>query len=257
MAKDTVWLECTSQTLPAGYLGDFTCDRFALVVNEDGGQLVRTPRYGLKENTRIRKIIAVLDEDASLDVRSFSVYHGLRQDQYHDLVNGLSRDKLKEFLQDQLDFATYDINDFAYQSKMGSLPYIQEELSLTASKYATITGKRLFILPNVMTRKQSRLSNEKERKFDIVLNMECRDLDSVVITIPAGYSLESVPQDVSIKNQFGKYTCSYKLESNRIIYLREMEQYAGRFPAKEFSELVKFHDAIYKADRSRMVLVKN
>ena len=55
LAKDTMWLECTSQTLPAGYLGDFTCNRYALLVDENGGQLVRTPMYGLKENQQTTK----------------------------------------------------------------------------------------------------------------------------------------------------------------------------------------------------------
>ncbi len=54
LKTDTVWLECTSQTLPAGYLSAFTSDRYALVINENGGTLVRTPKYGLKDNLEVR-----------------------------------------------------------------------------------------------------------------------------------------------------------------------------------------------------------
>ena len=32
-------VECTSQTMPAGYLGDFTSDRYALLVDETGWQI--------------------------------------------------------------------------------------------------------------------------------------------------------------------------------------------------------------------------
>src|SRR5436190_7988316 len=60
--KDTVWLECTDQTLPAGYLGDFTCNRYALLINENGGNLVRTPKYGLTDNVEVRRAEAVLSD---------------------------------------------------------------------------------------------------------------------------------------------------------------------------------------------------
>jgi hypothetical protein len=36
-----------------------------------------------------------------------------------------------------------------------------------------------------------------------------------------------------------------------------MEQYSGRFLPKEYPAMVKFYETIYKADRSKMVLLKN
>jgi len=44
---------------------------------------------------------------------------------------------------------------------------------------------------------------------------------------------------------------------DRIIYYRLMEQYCGRFAAKEYNDLVKFYQQIYKADRTGVVMVKS
>ncbi|MBI5856662.1 MAG: DUF3857 domain-containing protein [Sphingobacteriales bacterium] len=256
LQKDTMWLECTSQTLPAGYLGDFTCDRHALMINENGGTLIRTPRYSMLDNLEVRNIKATLDEEATLQVHAVTNYGGLQQDLYHELIHNLSKDKVKEFLHEQLDFATYDVNNFDYKETFAALPSVQESLDITVSNYATITGKRLFIIPNIMTRASRKLPAGEERKFDIELNVEYKDVDTVEIQLPDGYTAESVPADVSVSGKFGRYNCSVKLSGNKLIYYRSMEHYSGRFPSKEYPELVKFYETIYKADRNKVVLVK-
>jgi hypothetical protein len=255
--NDTVWLECTSQTIPTGYLGDFTCDRYALLISETGGTLVRTPKYGMKENLESRNIKATLDDEATLQVKVFTRYGGLQQDLYHELIHNLSKDKVKEFLHEELDFATYDISSFDYKETKSSLPAVEESLDIVVSNYATITGKRLFIIPNVMTRTHRKLAADEERKYDIELRNEYKDVDTVEIILPEGYAAESVPQDVSISSKFGKYNSSVKLSGNKLIYYRNMEQFSGRFPAKDYADLVKFYETIYKADRNKVVLVKN
>jgi hypothetical protein len=256
LQKDTVWLECTSQTMPAGYLGDFTSDRYALLIDENGGKLIRTPKYGLKENIEIRRVKASLDNDATLFISAVTHYGGLQQDMYHQVINGLTPDKVKEFLHEQLDFATYDITKFNYKENKSSLPAIEESLEIVVSNYANITGKRLFIIPNVMTRTHRKLPADSARKYDLELGFEYRDIDSVEIRLPEGYTAESVPQDVTVNSPFGKYHCSVKIIDNSIFYYRSIEHYGGRFPAKDYPELVKFYDAIYKADRNKIVLVK-
>ncbi len=256
LQQDTMWLECTSQTMPAGYLGDFTCDRYALIVDENGGKLVRTPKYGLKENLQVRHIKATLNKEATLLVKAETTYEGLQQDLYHELIHSLSRDKVKEFLHEQLDFATYDISSFNYKEDRSSAPMVEESLDILVSNYATITGKRLFITPNIMTRTTRKLQSDEERKFDLDLGFEYNDIDSVEINLPAGYTAESVPQDVSLVSKFGKYRTGLQLIGNRLLYFRNIEFYGGRFPAKDYAELVKFYETIYKADRSRVVLVK-
>ncbi|HEY6503035.1 MAG TPA: DUF3857 domain-containing protein [Chitinophagaceae bacterium] len=257
LPKDTMWLECTSQTMPAGYLGDFTSDRYALLVDENGGKLIRTPRYNIDDNLQSRNVKAILEGNGTLAIKAVTRYSGLQQDDIHGLINQLSKDKVKEYLHEQFDFATYDINQFEYKEEKKSLPVVNESLDITVSNYATITGKRLFIVPNVMTRSYRKPSQDTARKYDIQLGIEYRDVDTVEIELPKGYEAEAMPQDVSVNSKFGKYNCSIKLKDNKLCYYRSIESYSGRFPAKEYNDLVKFYEAVYKADRNKVVLVKN
>ncbi len=257
LQKDTMWLECTSQTLPAGYLGSHTDNRYALAVNEDGGKLVHTPVYGAKSNLQVRHIKATLDEEATLEVKAETKYTGLQQDYYHGMIHHNSKDKIKERLQEHLDFATYNIRDFNYSEQKSTLPAVQETLDITVSNYATVTGKRLFITPNIMTKFNTKLLPDKERKYDLEFSMAFIDTDTSEVILPAGFVSESMPKDVAISCKFGKYSSSVKVEGNKLIYYRNFETVSGHFPPSDYAELVKFYDAVYRADRNKVVLVKN
>ena len=161
-----------------------------------------------------------------------------------------------EILKEDLELATYDVKSFNYTEEKKSIPVVAEKIDLVADNYATVSGKRFFVMPNIFTRSHRKLRADEDRKFDLVLNYEYKDIDTAIITIPNGYSPEALPQDVKLESRFGVYTASVKLVGNKLHYHRSYEHYSGRFPAKEYPELVKFYESVYKADRNKVVLVK-
>jgi hypothetical protein len=256
MKNDTIWLECTSSSNAAGYMGAFTGNRKALLIGENGGALVATPHYGIKENTLQRKIVGKIDEYGELSMTTNTVYNCEQQDDLSMIVNQLSKDRVEKILQRSLELSTYSVNSFKYVQAGSKLPELKEELDITAPNYATISGKRLFIVPNILNRNGKLLEEESGRKVDYVFNRAYSDVDDYEIEIPGGYQVESLPQDITIKSILGNYFSSVKLQGNKIIYHRTMEKFAGRFPAITQSEVIRFYGDIYKADRSKVVLVK-
>lgn len=255
-AKDSLWLECTSQTKPAGYMGNFTGNRKALLVDETGGTLVNTPRYISDDNLQLRTVKGTLDKEGSLSMKVSTQYKAFQQDDLHSKINALSKSKVQELLQEELSLTNYHIASFQYQENKDVIPNIVEDLDIAVNNYATITGKRLFILPNLLNRTGVQLSTEEKRRYDVDLIYPYRDVDNIEVDLPAGYTVEALPQPVTLKTKFGAYTSSVKLENDKLIYTRMREEYAGRFPAADYEELVKYYGAIYKADRARVVLVK-
>lgn len=256
MTKDTLWLECTSQTDPAGYMGSFTGNRKALAITEEGGKLVSTPSYSLNENLQVRKIDAVLNNEGNLTAQIASVYKAQQQDELSGMLQSLSKDEVKKMLNQSLDLATYNITDFHYETIKDILPYVKERLTIEVPSYASISGKRLFITPNLMTRSGRKNIDAESRSVDFVFNMAYRDIDTVLIQIPVGFRVESMPEKVALSTPFGSYSAEVKVESERLIYYRKMEQFSGRYPTKAAFEIAKFFSDIFKADRSRVVLVK-
>jgi len=257
LGKDTIWLECTSQSLPAGYLSEFTANRYGLLIDDNGGSLVHTPAYRLNDNIQLRKISATLDLDGNLNLESKTSYKALCQDDIESFIHRISREDQLTRLKSEFNLPTYDVVAFEYKEDYSKrLPVIHETLKISVSNYAQVTGKRLFINPDILTRAADKMSDEKNRRFGIELKDEYKHIDSIQISIPPGYIMESRPSDLEIDGIFGKYNCRISIAADKIMYYRVRENYSGRFPANEYENLVKYTNAIYDADHANIVLLK-
>ncbi|MBC6493093.1 DUF3857 domain-containing transglutaminase family protein [Flavihumibacter stibioxidans] len=257
LKNDTIWLECTSQTVPSGYMGKFTGNRNALLITEDGGKLVRTPRYRQSDNLFHSNIMARLDASGNLEMDVMNNYQAECSDDLHGRIHAQSREEQQKYLDKNLDLPHYEIKDFSYKELQNKLPVIEERISLTAANYAQISGKRLFIIPNLLNKWNSKLAIDTARFYDIDLQETRIESDTVTIEVPAGYRAESFPKPLDLQTDFGRYQSAAELNGNIIRYTRRLKLNQGRFPAKSFNDLVRFYDQMYKADRARLVLVKS
>jgi transglutaminase-like putative cysteine protease len=255
--KDTTWLECTNQYLPAGYLGDFTNNRPVLILTEKGSKLIHTPVYNMEQNLQLRNVTATVNENGDLQLSANTHYTGLKQDDLLGWLHVLTREKQLEVLKSSLSFSSYDVNKFECKELTGSLPAIDELLEINAHNYASISGKRMFITPNLLNRSIPQLEQNGPRQSDILKRISFRDADTVKITVPAGYMPESVPAPVNLQSDFGTFSCNTTITGNVVTYIRNISIKEGLYPAASYPKLETFYGAINKADRARVVLVKN
>jgi hypothetical protein len=254
--KDTTWLECTSQTISAGYMGSSTGNRKALLLADDGGHVVNTPHYGIAENLQLRRVDAVVDAEGNLTAEVNTRFTGEQQELQHSLMYSVNKKEREEYLNQVLNLPTYKIEKSAYTEEKGYVPVVKEYIKVAAPSYASITGKRLFITPNLFNRSVTKLPLDEPRKFDIEFDYAFRDEDTISITVPAGYEAEALPKNIDIQSKFGKYSIAYKIDGNKIELIRKYETDAKRYPAKDYADLAAFFEQKYKADRARIVMVK-
>jgi hypothetical protein len=255
--KDTIWLECTDQYLPAGYLGSFTADRYGLFVDDDGGTLVHTPAYLLKDNTSKSRLEAVLDPEGNLQIKSETRFQALSYDPSEKLVHHYSKDEQLEHLKKEFELPTYTVNSFQYSEENRSkLPVMRESINITVSGYAHVTGKRIFINPNLLHRSELKIPDVKMRELDFQFDEAYSETDSIQISIPNGYETESEPADLSIETKYGRFRTHLVIKEGKVQYFRYLEQFSGRFPAKEYEFIKYYFDQIYNSDHSQIVLVR-
>lgn len=255
--KDSIWLECTSQVEHPNYLGTFTSNRPVLIMDENGGTLSRTPTYSADVNLQKRNITATITEDGLLTATILTRYDAEQQDDLFSRLKQTSQEDIKQYVKTKFNIApSYDVTKFSHETGMDVLPFINETIQVTARSYASVSGKRMFITPNITSISYIKISDAATRKYDFNLSFAFTDFDTVKISIPAGYKPESMPTPVSLKMPLAEYTSAVKIEGGQIIYTRYYKQTTGSIKATDINIAAQFFDKIYKADRARIVFVK-
>jgi hypothetical protein len=254
--SDTLWLECTNQFIPAGYLGEFTSNRYALMITPQGGRLVRTPEYGLSGNCIKRQVSAVLDNEGNLELRQVGSYKGITSDRYYSVIHESSLSRVKELLEEEVDLSSFSIDSFSYTEIRSRNPQVNEYLGLSVNDYATVSGKRIFIIPNILARSETRPVANENRQLDIDLGNGWAETDSIEFDLPGKFQAESIPAPSVISSKFGSYSVKVQLAGSKLFYFRHFEVKGGQFPSSDYTELVNFFDEVYRKDRDKVVLIR-
>lgn len=256
MKKDTIWLECTSQTNPFGYMGSFTGGRKALAITETGAAIVHTPVYTETENLQFRTAIVNVDLSGNAAAKVKTSYSGL---QYEN--NGLddilvdSYENQKKWVQNNTEIPVFNVSSFSMTNIKKRIPSAIVSLDLQLNKLATVSGKRLFLTPNLMNKSSYVPEKVESRKTNVVLHTPYSDIDTVIYNIPDVIYPEFLPEPVKIKSRFGEYEASLKMDQGQVIYIRKITRKAGVFPPESYGELIDFHKAITRADNMKIVFL--
>ncbi|MFY7888361.1 MAG: DUF3857 domain-containing protein [Spirosomataceae bacterium] len=255
LPKDTVWLECTSQQNPFGYLSDFTSDRYALINTPEGGKLVRTPTYNIQDNTQNHKGTIELSSDGNAKASIEARYMGILQDEYANAIQNFGADDQKKFLYKNIKIPSFDLVNYQMKLERKRIPITNIQLTIQINKYASKSGTRLFLTPNLMDIQSSiPPSMTKPRTQAIELKMAYSESDTLTYLLPQGFVMEAMPKASKLQNQFGSYQTDFILEGNKLVYIRKFTRNKGIFPANAYPEFLAFYKDVAKMDKAQVVL---
>jgi hypothetical protein len=253
--SDTLWLECTSQTNPFGYMGSFTGNRKALAITDNGAKIVHTPVYTENDNLQIRTAEIAINSDGNAQAIIQTIYTGLQyeNDNLHFILGNAEEEK--KWTQKTTQIPSFDVNSISTKQHGDKIPSATVDLNLTLKRFATMSGKRLFLTPNLMNRSTFIPEKVDERKTNVFRRMGYTDIDSIRYRMPEGIYPEFLPEPTRIKSVFGEYESSVQIDKGDVLYVRKMKVYQGEFPASTYNELIDFFKSISKADNTKLVFL--
>ncbi len=241
---DTLWLEATSQVIPFGRIGAGNEDRYALAVSAAGGELVRTPASEAATNAQVRHATVQLNEAGNATAAVTMTYSGNQQDRVtHTLVNASSREQM-EWLHDLLEIPSFKVinADFSRVQARERASVITTELELP--RYASRTGSRIFLTTNLLERQTYVPPEDETRSKPVKISYAYRDEDVITYTVPAGYAIEAMPEDVNLETTFARFTASHEVGEGTLTYKRVLEFTEKEIDAALFGAYRDFLSAV-------------
>ena len=253
--KDTIWLECTSKTNDFGILGAFTENRNALLITDDGGILVATPKSTSSENKSDVITKVVLKDDGSGTTSTLLRSTG----DFKEIMNSIideKKDDQKESIVFYMGFKQPDEFIITKEDEPGSITAID----LAIEKIPEfIAGNKMFLSPRIYKIWTTKLPKSVNRKQDYYFQCPFEKTDTAVYILPAGYKQNAFPQAKEIKCDFGSYSTKYwyDTERNAIFSIASFVLIQNKIPAGKYASVKKFFDEILLDDTQKIVIKKD
>ena len=252
-----IWLECTSQTAPFGFLGSFTDDRDVLVITPEGGIIKRTPTYTNNDNVQtINATINLLANgniNTSLTRKSYGIQY---DDKYH----------IKSYTQKELDIYyksnvwdynnNLEVENIIHDNDKDKVEFI-ENIDVKIKNFATVRDSSYLFKVNVFNRVTSIPKRYRNRQRKLNIKSSFTDKDVYIFKTPKDYIFSTLPQNKSVSNKFGSYKITFKkINDSSFQYNREYTLKKGIHPKEDYKAYRKFRKTVAKYDNIRTELIK-
>ena len=257
LPQDTVWLECTNQTIPMGHLGNDTENRSGLILTPDGGSLIRMPSSSPMDNAQDRSVFITLDFLGDAKGKEVISWHGDQQDRVRDALEDETPDGRLLWAIRSLAHPNVKVNGYTISGLEVHQPVVSMSAEFSIPRFASASETRLFFLPNVMERRSWVPPDLSQRLTPIFFEYPYLDVDSILYVLPTGFKTEATPLPVELKSPFGTFSeKSVVLGDTAIKFVRRLEIREYNLPASGYGEYRKFFYDVVHADRGQVVLVK-
>lgn len=248
----------TNQWVPVGQIPDYEQGGYGLLVAGTDSQAIQLPVLNPALEVTNRTASFQLSSSGTLtgDVsvqRTGALAWGLRY--------ALSLDSQKDQRQSieqslQQDLPSFTLGTESVQNISALRKPLDLQYQITAPMYARSAGGLLLVRPRVIGSDSWNNLLDKPRRYPISFDGVETMKDTFNVKIPAGYTVDDVPDPVTVDVGFASYHSKVTTEGDVLHYQRELVLKQVTLPAADYSKLLKLNAAIATDENSEAVLKK-
>jgi transglutaminase-like putative cysteine protease len=254
--KDSIWLECTSTTLPFAELGPFTENRKAMMVTENGGVLVSTPLSNFKNNAAGILTNIDVDTDGGAKITTAFVSRGAERNYLLMGFHDMKEDERRRYFISGMEWKQPDVIDITTSGKTEN-PYVVTAKMDYEKIYSFKAGSKYFFEPRLYPIFDEEIPETEKRIRDYYFTYPYQSADTTVYHLPANFSIETLPKDKAINLPFAAYSCTYKWDAAaHTVNITALLQIKERVvKAADYKKLLDFKKQVL-ADVNEKIVVK-
>jgi len=134
----------------------------------------------------------------------------------------------------------------------------REEFFFESVNYWQKAGGLALVNLNLVHRDTVRLLlPKKDRRYPIFFETEKFEVDSIVFTLPAEYSVEQLPDDYDLKTYFAEFSVRYVRFENKVMFVRKLGIKKTYLESTAYNSVRNFFRTVSDYDNDVIVLKEN
>lgn len=252
--QDTLWVDCTSD-LAFGYLGTFTQNRLALVLDNAANNLIKTPALSISNVLESRNIKVAINLDKTIQAVFTNSYRGKKYEFLSYIMAEISESQRSQYIRDHIIESGMQLDSYSISTSERDTPEIK--LKYTSSSDQIVKGYGTETLVKIIPLDFEYLEEPKKRKLPVQINYPVNRVDSTEYTIPGYYNITAIPQSTSISSKYGEYHADFLVKDHTVMAIKHLIINSGSYPLTEYQKFYNFLLSLSESENSFYITLTN
>ncbi|HLM00013.1 MAG TPA: transglutaminase-like domain-containing protein, partial [Pyrinomonadaceae bacterium] len=249
--------DATDPYTPVGDLPDYLQGSFALLVAGAEGRLMKMPVTAPDTNKMVRTVEMTIAENGDLTGVIRERAQGQSAAYNRKLLRAISASDYNKLIENWVvrGISTARVGKITPVDKNAENQF-DLDVEVKAPVYGQLMQNRLLVFkPVVIDRLNSLWLTENKRTHPVIMEANAFT-ETAVFNLPNGFVVDEMPDPVNLETPFGKYSTSYEVKDNSLIFKRSLVLNAATIPVERYASVKDFFVKIRTAEQSPIVLIR-
>lgn len=254
--KDTSWLDPVTESYRYPYFS--AGDHGILCINSLCRSIDTIPIPPPEDNALNYKLEAKIDTAGDVMVESYRSFTGGFEAGYREFCKYTKDKELKDRFQGWINSESPGAELVSYE--VGPVEDLMKPFYLVLKykmkDYPTRVGDLWVINAPGFRKYEFPEVASTTRKYNIEYSSSSQTVHNIKITIPPGYKVNWVPDELKIKNKYASYEAKYTITENGVEFADNFSKYERVVPVKDYKEYKDFLKQVANYSKEPIIIKK-